>query len=60
MGCLRMIKLSSKKGRTPKAFENMGVQFAKKVAINIINLYIMKIQTKFPYAYCLEEFGKFF
>ena len=41
MGYLRMIKLPSQKDLTPKTFELMGVQFAKKVAINIINLYIM-------------------
>ena len=41
MGYLRMIKLPSQKDLTPKAFEIMVVQFAKKVAINIINLYIM-------------------
>ena len=41
MGYLRMIKLPSQKDLTPKAFEIMGVQFAKKVAINIINLYLM-------------------
>jgi len=41
MGYLRMIKLPSQKGSNSKTFEIMGVQFAKKVAINIINLYIM-------------------
>ena len=60
MGYLRMIKLPSQKDLTPKAFEIMGVQFAKKVAINIINLYIMKRQTKFSYDYCSEGLGKFF